>query len=131
MAELETPAIHQTIRVVIVDDHPAVRRGLSSLFARTEDIEVVGAAADGVEAVDIVQRLEPDVVLMDLSMPNMDGISATRNLLDVCPTARVVVLTSFSGRERVKEALRNGAVGYIVKDASPDDLLRGVRTAAR
>jgi DNA-binding NarL/FixJ family response regulator len=119
------------IRLLIVDDHPVVRRGLSDLFARAEDIEVVGTAADGVEAVTLSLKQNPDIVLMDLSMPNMDGMEATRFLLRSCPDARVVMLTSFSGKERVKEALRSGAVGYLLKDAPTEELINGVRTAAR
>jgi DNA-binding NarL/FixJ family response regulator len=119
------------IRLLIVDDHPVVRRGLSDLFGRTEDIEVVGTASDGVEAVTLTLKQNPDIVLMDLSMPNMDGIEATRFLLRSCPEARVVMLTSFAGKDRVREALRSGAVGYLLKDAPTDELINGVRSAAR
>lgn len=119
------------IRLLIVDDHPVVRRGLSDLFGRTDDIVVVGTASDGVEAVTLTLKQSPDIVLMDLSMPNMDGMEATRFLLRSCPEARVVMLTSFSGKERVKEALRSGAVGYLLKDAPTDELLNGVRSAAK
>ncbi len=119
------------IKLLIVDDHPVVRRGLADIFERTEDIEVVGLASDGVEAVTMSLKHEPDVVLMDLSMPNMDGMDATRFLLRSCPGTRVLMLSSFSGKERVKEALRSGAVGYLLKDTPADELVSGVRNAVR
>lgn len=119
------------IKLLIVDDHPVVRQGLSDIFEATEDIQVVGLASDGVEAVTMSNKFEPDVILMDLSMPNMDGMDATRWLLRSCPDARVLMLTSFSGKERVKEALRSGAVGYLLKDTPPAELVAGVRNAAR
>jgi DNA-binding NarL/FixJ family response regulator len=119
------------IKLLIVDDHPVVRQGLADIFDATEDIEVVGLATDGVEAVTKSLTYDPDVVLMDLSMPNMDGMAATRFLLDACPHARVLMLTSFSGKERVKDALRAGAVGYLLKDTPTDELIAGVRSAAK
>ncbi len=119
------------IKLLIVDDHPVVRRGLADIFERTEDIQVVGLASDGVEAVTMSLKHEPDVVLMDLSMPNMDGMEATRFLLKSCPDSRVVMLSSFSGKERVKEALRSGAVGYLLKDTPADELIAGVRNALK
>ena len=118
------------IRLVIVDDHPLVRRGLGELFAEETDIEVIDAVSDGQQAVATVLAEKPDVVLMDISMPGMDGIEATRRLLAIRPETRVVMLTSFSDHERVMEALDSGAVGYILKDADSDELLRGVRAAA-
>jgi DNA-binding NarL/FixJ family response regulator len=119
------------IRVLLVDDHDVVRRGLMALFNGAAGFSVVGAAADGAEAVDLVGEHEPDVVLMDLSMPGMDGIEATRRVTSDRPDVRVVVLTSFSDRERILDALDAGAVGYLLKDADPDELLRGVQAAAR
>jgi DNA-binding NarL/FixJ family response regulator len=118
------------IRLVIVDDHPLVRRGLCELFAAEGDIDVVGAVGDGDEAVRSVLALQPDVVLMDVSMPDIDGIEATRRVLAVRPETRVVMLTSFAEHERVIEALDSGAIGYILKDAESDELVRGVRAAA-
>jgi DNA-binding NarL/FixJ family response regulator len=118
------------IRLVIVDDHPLVRRGLCELFSEDGDFEVLEAVADGEEAVSTVLARQPDVVLMDISMPGMDGIEATRRLLAVRPETRVVMLTSFADHERVMEALDSGAVGYILKEAESDELLRGVRAAA-
>jgi DNA-binding NarL/FixJ family response regulator len=118
------------IRTLLAEDHALVRDGLARLLAGTEDIEVVGAAADGAEAVDLAISLEPDVVLMDLSMPGMDGIEATRLIAEALD-AQVVVLTSFSDRDRILQALDAGAIGYLLKDAEPDELIRGIRAAAR
>ena len=119
-----------TIRIVIVDDHPLVRRGLCELFAAGGDFDVVDAVSSGDEAVSSVLAHQPDVVLMDVSMPEMDGIEATRRVLAVRPETRVVMLTSFAEHERVMEAIDSGAIGYILKDAESDELLRGVRAAA-
>jgi len=118
------------IRVVLVEDHALVRDGLERLLESAEDIDVVGAAADGAEAAALIEESRPDVVLMDLSMPVMDGIEATRRIA-ANDGPKVVVLTSFSDRERILEALDAGAVGYLLKDAEPDELIRGVRAAAR
>jgi DNA-binding NarL/FixJ family response regulator len=119
------------IKVMLVDDHQLVRAGLAALLATADDLEVVGQAGDGRVAVDLARRSHPDVVLMDLSMPVMDGVEATRQLLAERPETRVVVLTSFSEKERVGEALAAGAIGYLLKDCDPRDLLRAVRSAAQ
>jgi len=119
------------IRVVLVDDHAVVRAGLAQLLASADDIDVVGEASDGEEAVRVAVDRGADVVLMDLSMPNVDGSEATRRLQAAAPDANVVVLTSFSDRERILDALDAGAVGYLLKDAEPDELVRGIRAAAR
>ena len=119
------------IRVLLADDHAMVRAGLAQLLAGAEDIEVVGAAADGEEAVTLAAALSPDVFLMDLSMPVIDGIEATRRIASASPATRVVILTSFSERERILRAIDAGAVGYLLKDEDPDALLRGIRAAAR
>jgi DNA-binding NarL/FixJ family response regulator len=121
----------QPIRILLADDHDVVRRGLTALLDGTDGFAVVGAAADGEEAVTLAGEHQPDVVLMDLSMPGVDGIEATRRLLAAQPDSRVVVLTSFSDRERILDALDAGAVGYLLKDAEPDELLRGIAAAAR
>jgi DNA-binding NarL/FixJ family response regulator len=118
------------IRVLLVDDHPVVRRGLSDLLRDVDDMEVVGAVEDGSEAVAAVREHTPDVVLMDLSMPGTDGVSATREVLAAFPEVRVVVLTSFGEADQVRAALAAGAVGYLLKDEEPRDLLRAVRDAA-
>ncbi|MBA2444354.1 MAG: response regulator transcription factor [Nocardioidaceae bacterium] len=119
------------IKVVLVDDHAMVRHGLHQLLAAEPGIEVVGAAADGAQAVTVVLETRPDVVLMDLQMPVMDGVTATREILARVMDVQVVVLTSFSDRERIVAAIDAGAVGYLLKDAEPEDLLEGVRAAAR
>jgi DNA-binding NarL/FixJ family response regulator len=119
------------IRVLLVDDHQLVRAGVTTLLQSDPDISVVGEARDGREALTAVDATGPDVVLMDLSMPEMDGVEATRAVLAARPGTRVLVLTSFSDRERVKEVLGAGAIGYVLKDSEPDDLLAAVRAAAR
>ena len=118
------------IRVLLVDDHRLVRAGLTSLLATAADVEVVGEAADGAHALEQVAATSPDVVLMDLSMPVMDGVTATRALRTRHPETRVVVLSSFSDRSRVREAVAAGATGYVLKDCTPDELLSAVRSAA-
>ena len=118
------------IRVVVADDHAVVREGLAQLLSTAADVELVGAAANGSEAVDVVDREHPDVVLMDLSMPEVDGAEATRRILAADPTARVVVLTSFADDRHIVEALQAGAIGYVLKHAEPDELLGAIRAAA-
>jgi DNA-binding NarL/FixJ family response regulator len=118
------------ITVLLADDHQMVRAGLAALLGATDDIIVVGQAGDGAEAVRAVDDVVPDVVLMDLSMPGMDGVEATRRILADHPQVKVVVLTSFSDRDRVNEALSAGAVGYQLKDCEPSELLGAVRAAA-
>ncbi len=116
------------IRVLVVDDHAMVREGLASVLAADGDIEVVAAAANGAEAVDLVRTHLPDVVVMDLSMPVMDGVAATRGVREAVPETRVLVLTSFTDRDRVRRALEAGATGYQLKDAEPADLRAAVRS---
>lgn len=118
------------IRVIVVDDHAMVREGLASVLAADGDIEVVAGAANGAEAVEIVAGQQPDVVVMDLSMPVMDGVAATRAVREATPETRVLVLTSFTDRERVRRALEAGATGYQLKDAEPADLRAAVRAVA-
>jgi DNA-binding NarL/FixJ family response regulator len=115
------------IRVVIVDDHSVVRSGLEQFLATTADIELVATAANGIEALACVEEFEPDVVLMDLSMPEMDGIEATRRIAQHHPSSRVLVLTSFSDQTRILDALEAGADGYLLKHADPDDIADGIR----
>ncbi|MDX6475760.1 MAG: hypothetical protein QOH95_1271 [Gaiellaceae bacterium] len=118
------------IRVVVVDDHGVLRDGLAGVIGAQADMELVATAADGAEAVAICKSATPDVVLMDLEMPVLDGIEATRAILAETPSTAVLVLTSFSDRRRITGALEAGAVGYLLKDASADEVVRGIRTAA-
>jgi len=119
------------IRVVIADDHAVVRAGLAQLLTTFADVELVGAAANGDEAVSLSAERDPDVVLMDLEMPVLDGIEATRRIRAAQPEVAVVVLTSFSDRERILSALDAGAAGYLLKDAEPDVLAHAIQAAAR
>jgi DNA-binding NarL/FixJ family response regulator len=119
------------IRVLVVDDHPVLRAGLAQLLDEAQDIALAGMAENGEGALALVRECDPDVVLMDLEMPGMDGIEATRRLRSERPGTPVVVLTSFSDSERVLDALDAGAVGYLLKGADPDELLRGIRAAAK
>ncbi|CAM3888524.1 response regulator [Nocardioides zeicaulis] len=119
------------IRVLVADDHHVVRRGLTGLIDSTDDLEVVGVAANGAEAVALVRELRPDVALMDLQMPEVDGVEATRTILAEELGTEVLVLTSFSDQARIHAAIDAGAVGYLLKDAEPDALLDGIRAVAR
>jgi DNA-binding NarL/FixJ family response regulator len=118
------------IRVLVVDDHAIVRQGLERLFATAPDMNLVGMAADGGEAVDLTRELKPDVVLMDLSMSTMDGAEATRRIVAEGSDVRIVVLTSFGEESRIVQALNAGAHGYLLKHIDPDDLLEAVRAAS-
>jgi DNA-binding NarL/FixJ family response regulator len=119
------------IRVLIADDHGVVRDGLGRLISALADMEVVGLAADGAQALEQCRATHPDVVLMDLEMPGMDGIEATRAILVDAPGTAVLVLTSFSDRPRILGALEAGACGYLLKDVSADQVAEGIRAAAR
>ena len=119
----------QVITVLICDDHAAIRRGLAEVLSSAPDIEVIAAAENGEEAVAFVSAYQPAVVLMDISMPGMDGMEATRRLLAERPETRVVMLTSYSGHERVAEAQGAGAVGYLLKDSTPEEVMQGIRAA--
>ena len=121
----------ETIRVLLVDDHVVVRRGLGALLETYDEIEVVGQAGGGAEGVDLAERLLPDVVLMDLVMPGMDGIEATRRVKIASPSTQVIVLTSYSEDERIFPAIKAGALSYILKEVSPEDLVRAIRSARR
>lgn len=117
------------ITVVLVDDHRLVRAGLEQLLALTDDIRVVGSAADGSTAIPLVAERRPDLVLMDISMPGVDGIETTRALMAQDPRTRVLVLTSVSDQERILESMQAGALGYVMKDAEPDELFDRIRSA--
>ena len=123
-------AERRKIRVLVVDDHDIVRAGLRGLLDGVPDIEVVGLAADGLEAVELAADHAPDVVLMDLEMPRVDGIEATRRITRRGDAPSVLVLTSFSDHARVTEALDSGAIGYMLKDSEPEELIAGIRAAA-
>jgi DNA-binding NarL/FixJ family response regulator len=121
----------EVIRLLLVDDHPMVRDGLARLLANYDDVALLGAVPDGSEAVAAAERGKPDVILMDLEMPVMDGIEATRRILSDRPQTRVVVLTSFADQARIDAAIDAGACAYLLKDADPDELVRRIRAAAR
>ncbi|MDU0253157.1 response regulator transcription factor [Streptomyces sp. PU10] len=116
------------IKVLLVDDHQVVRRGLRTFLEVQDDIEVVGEAADGAEGVDRAQELKPDVILMDVKMPGMDGVDALRRLRELDNHARVLVVTSFTEQRTVVPALRAGAAGYVYKDVDPDALAGAIRS---
>ena len=116
------------IRVLIADDHAVVRQGLRTFLDLQDDIEVVGEAADGEEALAAAERLAPDVVLVDLVMPKLDGIEVIRRLREHAPAARAIVLTSFIDDDRLFPAVRAGAAGYLLKDVQPQELVEAIRT---
>ena len=120
----------EPITVLVVDDHSVVRQGLRTFLDSESGIEVVGEAADGAEAVERVRELVPDVVLMDLVMPGLNGIAATRQIAELSPTTRVLVLTSFGEDDKVFPSLRAGATGYLLKDATAEQLASAIRSVA-
>ena len=122
---------NRSIRLLIVDDHPVVRDGLSGIFAGDPDFEVVGQAANGVEAVRQAQELQADVVLMDLRMPEMGGVEAIKQLRQRTPSTHVIVLTTYDTENEVLSAIEAGATGYLLKDAPREELIRAVRAAHR
>jgi DNA-binding NarL/FixJ family response regulator len=119
------------VRLLVVDDHPVVRDGLASLFARDPEFEVVGEASDGAEAVRLAGALRPDLILMDLRMPGMDGVAAIKELARRGDPARVLVLTTYDTDSHVLPAIEAGATGYLLKDAPRAELLRAAKAAAR
>jgi two-component system, NarL family, response regulator LiaR len=114
------------IRVLLTDDHSIVRKGIRALLATEKDIEVVGEASNGKEAVDLEETLQPDVILMDMVMPQMDGIEAIRHITARRPGARILVLTSFAADEKVFPAIKAGALGYLLKDSAPEELVEAI-----
>ncbi len=119
------------IRVLITDDHSIVRKGIRALLATEPDIEVVGEAGDGAEVATQAQALRPDVILMDLVMPKVDGIEATRRILAQQPGMRILVLTSFAADDKVFPAIKAGALGYLLKDSGPDELVQAIHQVHR
>jgi len=117
---------NQSIRLLVVDDHAIVRKGIKALLSSLEDIEVVGEAGDGQDAVDKTNKLIPDVVLMDLVMPRFDGISAISQISSEHPNIKIIALTSFATDDKVFPAIKAGAIGYILKDSDPDDLIKAI-----
>src|SRR5512141_914976 len=120
-----------TIRVLLVDDHAIVREGLQMLLAEEADIEVVGEAPNGKEALTLAAAVHPDVILIDLVMPEMDGIEAMQHLRELSPTSHILVLTSFTDDQRVHAAIRAGATGYLLKDVLKPELVRAIRDASQ
>ena len=124
----ETNLQHRNrIRVMIVDDHETLREGMATFLHTLQDLELVGMAADGVEALNLCRVAQPDVVLMDLMMPGVDGIDATRAICALCPDVHVLVLTSFGWQELIQAALDAGAEGYVLKTVSADELADAIR----
>jgi NarL family two-component system response regulator LiaR len=117
------------IRVMLVDDHTVVRSGLAAVLATCDDLVLVGEAGDGEEAVRVCERAQPDVILMDLLMPKMDGVAATRAILKTWPHIKIITLTSFKEKEYVEGALKAGATGYLLKNVSAEELLAAIRRA--
>lgn len=121
----------ETIRVLVADDHPIYRAGLVGLLATADDLDVVGEGGDGREAVALAEQLRPDVAVLDLQMPGIDGIEATRTIGRTCPEVGVLILTMYDGDDRVFQAMRAGARGYVVKSAAPAVVVDAVRTVGR
>lgn len=121
----------EKIQVMIVDDHPVVRRGIQSLLSEEEDIQVVGEAVNGKDAIEKAESLKPDVILMDLVMPEMSGIEAIEKITASHPDARILVMTSFAADDKVFPSIKAGALGYLLKDSDPEDLIRMIRQVYR
>jgi NarL family two-component system response regulator LiaR len=121
----------EKIRILIADDHPIVRKGLAALIETQPDLELLGEAEDGAEAVEKMLAMRPDVTLLDLVMPRLDGIQAIREIMRQLPKSRILILTSFTEDEKVFPAIKAGAFGYLLKDSSPQDLLKAIRDVHR
>ena len=121
----------RTIRLLIVDDHPVVRTGLRGMLSAVEDFELIGEAADGGEAIELSDQLNPDVILMDLKMPGLDGVAAIRAIKDRTPDRHILVLTTYDSDADILPAIEAGATGYLLKDAPREELFRAIRAAAK
>ena len=131
MTEKSPSSAESSVRVLIVDDHAIVRKGIRALLSEASGFEVVGEADNGQSAVLVAEETQPDVILMDLLMPGMDGIEATRQITRRHPKARILVLTSFAADNKVFPAIKAGATGYLLKDSTPDELVRAIRQVHR
>ncbi|MFN2290918.1 MAG: response regulator [Anaerolineae bacterium] len=123
--------MNHPIRVLVTDDHAIVRKGICALLATEQGIEVVGEAKDGYEAISQAESLNPDVILMDLVMPGLDGLDATEHILAAQPKVRILVLTSFAGDDKIFPAIKAGALGYLLKDSGPDELVQAIQQVHR
>ena len=121
----------ETIQILVVDDHAVVRKGLAAIIEAETDLELIGEAADGIEAVNLAAELHPDVILMDLVMPNKNGIDAIIEIKDQNPDAHILVITSFAEDDKVFPAIKAGALGYLLKDSSPDELVHAIHEIHR
>ncbi|NWG19071.1 MAG: response regulator transcription factor [Chloroflexi bacterium] len=121
----------ERVSVLLIDDHRVVRQGLRDFLESQDDIEIVGEAASGEEGVKLAQERLPDVVLMDMVLPGIDGVEATRRIKAVCPSTRIIVLTSFADDDKVFPAIKAGAISYLLKDVQPEELARAIRAAQR
>ena len=126
-----TKTISSKIKILIVDDHPVVRKGLLSCLAAKENLKIVGEAANGTEAIRLVKELAPDIVLMDISMPEMDGLAVTEALRKVASQAKVLILSMQNHRDAVLRIIKAGARGYVLKDAPTDELVHAIETVHR
>ncbi len=124
---MEAVEVETTIRVLCVDDHPIVRKGIASLLANESDMKLVGEASSGREALEVYRAMQPDITLMDLRLPDLDGIAATRLIRDESPNARIIALTSYDGDQEIYRALEAGARGYLLKEMVHTDVLRAIR----
>ena len=127
----DSPETDAPVRVLIADDHAIVREGMMFLASTRDDIEIVGAARDGLEAVELAKTSNPDVILLDLKMPRMDGIAAIHAIRETDPNARILVMTSFAEEEKVLAAIKAGALGYLLKDSSPQALIQAIHDVNR
>jgi LuxR family maltose regulon positive regulatory protein len=116
-----------TLNILLVDDHPMLRKGLRLLIESEDGLSVVGESNDGQEAIDRVRELTPDIVVMDINMPNLNGIDATRQILAESPQTRILALSIHSGRQYVENMLEAGAVGYLLKESAPEELIKAIR----